>query len=342
MSILDKLDRHRVLSSDKINIFFAGGSFTQKDMSDWGVSKQLISWYHDRNNKQIESYCSYDDHFIILDSGAFSAWQQDIKISVDDYVDAIAAHGDYIGVAANLDVIPGKQGMKATQITDKMKADAAEGGKNNYYYIINKLKWLGRSDLACRVMPIHHQGEPLDVLKRMVDLGCEYVGVSPSNDYSTRQRMVYLDEVFSYLESLPTRILTHGYAVTSEKLMRAYSWFSVDSISWIAKAGFGYVTTPFGNLCFSEDPRSLKNKDHVRIVDDIGENKSELKSSKYVDSSEQILDYIKDKLMMTPLELATNYSARALANIIYLLDYEKNYVVKKRFYEHAEADLLFK
>lgn len=327
-----ELDKYSTLSEKGLNIFFAGGSFRYDEMFQWGVDKQLISFYHDTNQNQLRSYEGKENHFIILDSGAFSAWQQNVQIDINKYIDIIVEFGDTIGMAANLDVIPGKQGMKASEITSEMKRHSAERGWENYLYIIQKIRWLGREDLCKKIMPIHHQGESLDVLKMMVDFGCDYIGISPSNDYTSNQRMNYLDEVYDYLGSLHAYIRTHGYGVTSEKLMSIYPWFSVDSISWIFKAGLGQISTPFGSFIFSDDPRSLRYKDNVRIIQDL-ENGIWFVSNSLIQSyQKKIEEYLSDHLMVTVNALSTEYHSRAQANVIYLKEYERSYQRVERFY----------
>jgi len=327
-------DPHGELSHDHVNVLFAG-SVRLADMEGWDITTRLLCF---EDGKQTEdhllNYPKFPPMFVLLDSGAFSAWTKGKAINLDDYVDCIIRHRGVVCHAANLDVIPGRQGQK--QISAYENRRAASEGWMNYRYILARLRWLGHEDLCSRIMPIHHQGESIDILKTMIDEGCQYVGISPSNDARTKQRMKYLDEVFTYLSSQPTRILTHGYAVTSETLMDSYPWFTVDSITWIYIAGFGMVKTPMGAFSFSEDPRSLKSKDNLRLViDEGGEWRTD--NTDFQGSQADLERYIREELMTDVNTLAQDYWARALANILYFKHFQKTATGKQR--QHLEVPL---
>ena len=312
-------DPHGILSHDHVNILFAG-SVRIEDFEGWDIKKRLICFADGKQTiDHLQYYKKLQSMFLLFDSGAFSAWSKGEQIDIDEYVQTIIEHENIINAAENLDVIPGSKGNR--QISHEQNITAASSGWLNYIYILSKLRHLDRDDLCSRIMPIHHQGESIDTLKMMIDYGCKYVGVSPSNDARTSQRMKYLDEVYNYLGSLPERILTHGYAVTSESLMKAYNWFTVDSISWIYSAGFGTIKTPFGNFCVSEDPRSLKIKDNLRIVVD-SEGNIQFGNATYNKQKQDIIEYVKNRLMMDFSELSQDYFYRALANILYFKDFE--------------------
>ena len=327
-------DPKEVLSKDHVNVLFAG-SVQVRDLDGWDIRNRLLCFEDGRQTENhLNLYPDCPDMFVLLDSGAFSAWTKGKIINLDEYVDCIIRHRDVVNHAANLDVIPGRQGKR--QITKYENDSAASQGWMNFLYMKRRLEWLGHGDMASRIMPIHHQGEDLDVLKMMIDAGCEYVGISPSNDARTKQRMKYLDEVFGYLTSLPSRILTHGYAVTSETLMDSYPWFTVDSITWIYLAGFGVIKTPMGHFTFSEDPRSLKSKDNLRIVVD-RDGDWEIQSAEHQGIKEKLRHYIEDELMMDVSVLAKDYWARAKANMLYFQNFQKTATGGKR--SHVEVSL---
>ena len=320
-------DPKKILSHDHINVLYAG-SVRLVDTDGWNFKKRLICFEDGKQTlEHLDSYRSYPEIFTLLDSGAFSAWTKGKTIDLDEYANVIIEYSDVINMAANLDVIPGRKGQR--EISDGENIRAASMGWMNYFELISRLRAKGREDLCSRVMPIHHQGESIDILKRMVDYGCTYIGVSPSNDARTSQRIKYLDQAFGYLSTQPNRILTHGYAVTSEVLMDSFPWFTVDSITWIYIAGFGIVKTPFGQFCFSEDPRSLKNKDNLRIVlEEDGDWK--IQNAHYSEYREIISDYVKNVLFMDVNSLSQDYYYRALANMIYFQNFEKTCTGKKR------------
>jgi hypothetical protein len=241
-----------------INIFFAGAGFEYALAYDVGVRKRLLSW-HANSEDEIGEYVAAQqdgrEAFGIVDSGAFTVWNKGGEIDVDEYGKKLVELLACFDVAANLDVIPGKQGMAARDITQAMTDDAASRGWENYKTLQVAMTFAGINPF--RIMPIYHQGESLDWLKKMVQQGCTYIGISPSNDYPTSQRQHWLDDVFDYLATLPTLPKTHGYAVTSPVLMEQYPWFSVDSASWVLQAGYGAISTPFGIVTLTNRQSSM-------------------------------------------------------------------------------------
>ena len=107
-------------------------------------------------------------------------------------------------------------------------------------------------------MPVFHQGEQFKWLRRMVEHGCKYVGISPANDRSTKQKILWLDRVFDELcDSTGTPCVnTHSFGATSTEIIFRYPWYSVDSTTWLATGSrFGMLmipkTNPDGSWKFS-------------------------------------------------------------------------------------------
>jgi len=89
---------------------------------------------------------------------------------------------------------------------------------------------------------------------------CEYFGVSPSNDMSTKAKEQWLDIVFRTIDRVNPKAKTHAFGVTSEYLMTRYPWYSVDSSSFSQHAAYGAcIVPPIGVVRFSDkkgdDPR---------------------------------------------------------------------------------------
>ena len=242
-----------------INIFFAGSGFTYDLAYRAGVRKRLLSW-HANTDEDVQEYVKAQEEgresFGICDSGAFTVWNKGGTIDVNEYAKKLVQLLQHFDMSANLDVIPGKKGMAASDITKKITEDAAAAGFRNYRILCSYLDAEG-FDSINRVMPIYHQGESMDWLKKMLDEGCTYIGVSPSNDYQTPQRQHWLDDVFDYLLTLPKMPKTHGYAVTSPRLMKQYPWFSVDSASWVRTGAYGNVNTPYGMITLTDREETM-------------------------------------------------------------------------------------
>jgi len=302
-----------------LNIFFAGAGFDHSLLYETGARKRLISW-HANSKDDIQQVIDHDkekgDVFLICDSGAFTVWNKGGVIDVHEYIKKMVELFPYFDVAANLDVIPGKKGMAASEYTSAITHKAAQDGWDNYLIIEQKLAEAG-IDAKERVMPIYHQGESMDWLKEMVNYGCQYIGISPSNDYATSQRQHWLDDVFDYLRSLSQIPKTHGYAVTSPRLMQQYPWFSVDSASWVQQGGYGTVSTPFGTITMSDREDVMGKADAMNGAKWNPEMKKRL--SEYFTS-----------IGLDVEEVKKSHHERWKANAIYMLALEEKMVFKPR------------
>jgi hypothetical protein len=158
---------------------------------------------------------------VLLDSGAFTVWKTGEEIDVEAYCDFIDMTeslriSEFLPVA--LDVIPGRMGQTGTLTRDEIEA-AARRSHENF------MRMLARGIVA---LPVYHQGEDLKWLDKML-LETDYVGISPANDVSYEQRVVWLDEVFKHLSANYERVRTHGFGVMAIGIMKRYPWTSVDS-----------------------------------------------------------------------------------------------------------------
>lgn len=294
------------------NVFFAGSGFTYDLPYDVGVRKRLLSW-HANTEEDIQTYIDAQkvgrESFGIVDSGAFTVWNKGGSIDVREYGMKLSVLLEYFDVAANLDVIPGRRGMPAKDITKAMTDEAARQGWENYLFLTKNLSDGAGVDPQ-RIMPIYHQGESIDWLKKMVDHGCSYIGVSPSNDYATPQRALWLDDVFDYLLTLPKLPKTHGYAVTSPVLMKQYPWFSVDSASWVQQGGYGTVSTPYGIITLSDRQNVMGKHDAMGGRDWSPEMIAKIEA------------YFKS-INLDMETLKSDFKERWKANAIYMLEVER-------------------
>ena len=185
----------------------------------------------------------------MLDSGAFSAWRRGQTILVKDYIDFATQYEDVFDSIVSLDVIPGDHGEARTA---KQVRAAIEESKQNHF----EMKSAGLSPI-----PVFHQDEPFDYLEWLVDQGEPYIGISPSGDRAAMS-IAWFDDVFRILtdcEGYPV-VKTHGFGVTTPKILHRYPWYSVDSLAWSIKAGFGYVCIPKcvdGKPSYAENPFSV-------------------------------------------------------------------------------------
>lgn len=188
---------------------------------------------------------------VIIDSGAFSAWNRGQNIDLDEYI-AYCHEGISACEKANkkvrvvcLDVIPGKKGESAnlgkkigSERVLKRNKDlidkAAQQGFNN----MMRMKESG-------ITPIHvfHQGEDWKWLDKMLE-ETDYIGISPANDLSSNARNNWMRTVFNYLYKEGADVKTHGFAVNSYSILKDLPWESCDAASWVLVAAYGRVFMP--------------------------------------------------------------------------------------------------
>lgn len=190
---------------------------------------------------------NYQPEYLIIDSGAFSAWNSGKVIEV-------AAYASYLGevkmrfpnaLAVNLDVIPGKPGKTATRAE---KEEAMAKSVENADFLRSR---------GFEVMEVFHQDEPfefLDLLLSRLPDG-HILGLSPRNDVSPKARAMWLKKVLSHLlrTRLPSELpKTHGLAATAKTVMDTFPFYSVDSTTYINAIRFGF---------YQEDGKTIASQD---------------------------------------------------------------------------------
>ncbi|MFA5152177.1 MAG: hypothetical protein WC554_06460 [Clostridia bacterium] len=173
---------------------------------------------------------------VILDSGAFTVWSKGTKIDVDEYI-KFCQKNSWITYYVNLDVIPGSFGVVAKP---KQIQASCEEGWSNYLKMLKKLP-------IEKVIPVFHQGDDPTWLKKMIDIGAKYVGISPANDRTVGGKLAWMRGTVKPIvidKSGEPIVGMHGFAVTSLRLMKEWKWKSVDSASWVRVGGMGSVILP--------------------------------------------------------------------------------------------------
>lgn len=171
---------------------------------------------------------------ILLDSGAFTAWNKGVEMKLEDllptYYDFMVKYWEQCKeiYLINLDKIPGSPGVNPT---DEEVEECVRISDLNYEILVK--------EFGDRVIPVFHQGESENRLREVSDMG-EYICVSPRNDLPEKYRVQWSSEVHA---KLPEGKKTHGLATTGSKIMKTVPWYSVDSASWMFTASTGSVTT---------------------------------------------------------------------------------------------------
>lgn len=177
-------------------------------------------------------------NLFMLDSGAFSVWNKGAEVDLDEYIRFCLKY-DQCSYFVALDKIPGRPNNPRS-LTPEAIQHACQVSWDNYQKMLTSLP-------IEKVIPVFHMGDSWDWLERYLDFGTPYIGISPANDKTTEQKMAWLREVIPRIFSSDGKplIKTHGFAVTSFRLMKAMQWFSVDSASWLKQATYGTVYVPF-------------------------------------------------------------------------------------------------
>lgn len=238
-----------------IKLYFAGEWGPRPEQGDLNIQNRLVSYLYPKQLSHWLHLTSGKPGNIILDSGAFSAWNKGTDINLSDYI-AFAHHmrkraqtkGKEMFIV-NLDVIPGKVGE--TKSLNKVVGDEKALAKNTE--LINAAAKQGFKNLKTMISegitPIHvfHQGEHFRWLDKMLEY-TNYIGVSPANDMPTASKKRWINSVFEYLYKHGSNADTHGFAVMIPQLLRDLPWTSCDAISWLKIAATGCVIYPIGGF----------------------------------------------------------------------------------------------
>ena len=201
--------------------------------------------------KMINLWGDFVPKNLILDSGAFSVWSNGKTVDIDSY--ALFCEGvkrllpsEVNLYVVNLDVLPGKFGQRPTN--EEREYSASQGFENMLYLESKGLK----------VIHVFHQHEDFKWLDKMRNHS-DYIGISPANDCSMKEKLHWLNEVFGLIKDT---IKTHGFAVTSHEQLYRYPFYSVDSSSWTAPPRFGRIPIFMDDLTM----KSIQYKDKENVV----------------------------------------------------------------------------
>jgi len=241
-----------------IKLYFAGDwsaiEDTNRNKITCDVSNRLVSFAYPKLFKDWMAISNKEKGSIIVDSGAFSAWNKGSVIDITSYIEYSLKAIEEGKVSnkdihiVNLDVIPGKAGE-----TKNLQKFTNTANKD----LINKAAKEGFTNLkkmvAANIKPIHvfHQGEEWKWLERMIQY-TDYIGISPANDMPPASKKQWIHSVFTYLEKNSIDVKTHGFAVASTSLLRDFPWTSCDAASWRLSAATGSIYYPLGGFSSSD------------------------------------------------------------------------------------------
>lgn len=226
---------------NKITLYFAASlheeasSMIKNRLFSYAYPEELKKWIDRIDEKKGEGK-------VIIDSGAFSAWNAGREIDIDDYIDfattyshILESKGKKVRVV-NLDVIPGEKGSTSSicRYNSKVIKEAATKGFKNLLYFLQK-----------GIIPIHvfHQGEDFKWLERMCEK-TDYIGVSPANDVAIKQKKLWIKKVFDFLYINKIKVDTHGFGIFGFDLIKDFPFTSCDATTSRLQAGYGNIMYP--------------------------------------------------------------------------------------------------
>ena len=216
---------------------------------------------------------------LLLDSGAFTAWNAGTPTSLDAVVKSYSIILEDIEKAGakfdevwmiNLDVIPGERGRTASK--DEILRAFYTSDEN--FEELNKR-------FPKQVLPVFHQNEETIAPERLEIVAdqADYICLSPRNDVAEKKRREWSMEIHQALHNLRPDAATHGLATTGNAMIREVPWFSVDSAAWVLHGGmagkvdfcfeghFGDKEPYYRNYFFAkEGGKHLEGKHHYLTV----------------------------------------------------------------------------
>ncbi len=198
-------------------------------------AQHILDSYHYIGNDRMVKRIRGTGKRIFLDSGAFSAFTQGIKVDLKKYCQYVKDNRDLFEEVSVLDAI---------------------GDPDQTYRNQRQMESLGVGALPC-----YHYGEPEAVLE-FYTANYEYITIGGMVPISSPQLQLWLDRIWGKLLTNPdgsAKLKVHGFGLTSVPLMARYPWYSVDSSSWVQLGGMGNIFLPkYGTIAVSEHAPQLK------------------------------------------------------------------------------------
>ena len=206
---------------------------------------------------------------ILLDSGAFSAWNLGERIDLDDYIGFVKANKGLIYRCINLDKIPGDFGIR------EWRPDGDRGGgggvlrepaKDEREPGSTRSRFSTRMKTSAGWRNISTDGE-------------DYICLSASQRSRRSEKLTWLRECSKLLCSQGRPLVrTHGLGETSTLICHQFPFTTVDSRRWFIAAAYGQIPIPIycgGKPDYTLDPqivfvteRTRGRPNHIDMRDD--------------------------------------------------------------------------
>lgn len=138
---------------------------------------------------------------LLLDSGAFTSFNTGGQIDFASYMAYVSEVKDEVLAAINLDQIPGTKGKRATPVETERAC------------IVSFDRWLQLQATGALILPVFHQTDDPAWLRRYIDEGATFMGISPSDNMPDVLRKRWLLETHDALDrsgvGLNRTVFTH-------------------------------------------------------------------------------------------------------------------------------------
>lgn len=163
---------------------------------------------------------------IMIDSGAFSAWKLRKAIDFNQYCAWLKQNEEWVDAYVCLDEI--------------IPSNPEEAATRSFSNLIAMRK------LGLNPIPVFHVGESIDWLKRILDLGCDYIGLSASSIESMGATDDWYELAWSHIvdSTGAPLVKVHAFGEGREPCMKKFPWYSVDSASWLSSQQHGRLMMP--------------------------------------------------------------------------------------------------
>lgn len=211
----------------------------------------------------------------MLDSGAFSAWRLGKEIDLIEYCNFIKKNQEWIECYVNLDVI--------------IPNDPEEAASQGFDNLITMRKH------GLNPIPVWHIKEDIKWLYKMLDLGCDYIGISATSIDSYVSVDKWYDLIFPHLvDSNGDPIVKyHSFGDIRDKVLLKYPWYSADASSWLVSQRYGTVNIPGLDKRFFYGKKYTKNNKNQIYLESLNGEELQLLTS-ILDKYEITMDMLNE------------------------------------------------
>lgn len=237
-------------SEQQVKLFIAGNrgskEIQEAEFEETGTRNLLFANGADQGMEMAENFATkvasdFTPYHLLIDSGAFTAFKQGTPIVLADYI----AYAKEMQAKAYCEIeFIGLDVITPTGSPEEVLEQNCQQGYDNW-------KEMCAAGVPC--IPTFHRGDDfkwLDIFARELPAGSRFC-IAPKVDGTRKDvKMRWLNHVFQRLEELNgelnaaqgtthklwERWLIHGLGISSQEIMEAYPWYSVDSTGWLSAA----------------------------------------------------------------------------------------------------------